>query len=100
MSRRKTELPSDAKSEGQRLLRELAIKLSYAQIAKRLLCTEGAIRHYARGSRSPDRRIRERMKQAFGWEPNEWTRAPRPDAYVESTPPTTRIVAPSTKPRG
>ena len=87
--RRELLLPADAKTEGERLLRELLRKQPYAQLARRLRCTEAAVRHYARG-RVPDPRMRSRMQEVFGWKEDVWSMKPDLDVYAAGDEPETR----------
>lgn len=96
MSRRRRNLspPSEAKTEGLRRLRELLVTKTFAALARRLRCDEGTIRHYERGVRFPDTRMRRRMREEFGISENAWFPAgiigADHDAYMGDEPATAR----------
>lgn len=82
--------PEEATNEGARRLRVLLITQSFEQIARRLLCDEGAVRHYATMRRKPNAQIRRRGRTELGIPDDAWDDAPNSDVYAAAVPPTTR----------
>jgi hypothetical protein len=59
------------------------------RIARKLRCDEGCVRHYAREARSPEQRMRRRLRETFGWAEDVWNRPPGVELTLE--PATTRV---------
>lgn len=91
MARRRAKLsPKDAKSEGERRLRELLRRQTFGAIARVLRCDESAVRFYARGKRKPNGEMRVRVRAKLGIQESAWDEPPRDDAYETTEPPTRR----------
>ena len=91
MARRRADLPVEqATNEGARRLRVLLLTQTFAQIARHLLCDEGAVRHYARMKRKPNAPLRKRARSVFDIPDDAWDDPPSSDVYAAPDPPTTR----------
>lgn len=98
MGRRARLDPSQATTEGQRLLCELLRRNSFGALARKTRLDESAIRHYARGRRTPSFEIRPKLKETLGIPDESWDEPPKPDTYA-TEPETKRPELPPTKPR-
>lgn len=66
MARRPILHPEEAKTEGARRLRELALQRSYGALAKSARCDETSIRRYANELVTPGPEIRMRLRETLG----------------------------------
>lgn len=88
----------DATTEGMRLLRIVLRRQTAARLAKRLACTDAAIRLWARGARTPGATMRDVLERELDIAAEAWELEPTVDAY-DADPATGKKLAPSTKPR-
>jgi transcriptional regulator with XRE-family HTH domain len=77
-------LPSTAPNEGVRLLRELRLRMTYEQIARKVGCDETAVATWAEAKYRPRPSGCNRMFEAFGIPLDAWDRAPEGDAAIEA----------------
>lgn len=98
MGRRERLDPKAATNEGERQLREILLRQSYGQIARKAHVDESAIRHYARARRLPSFELRPKLKELFGIPEEAWEEPASLDVYARE-PATKRRDPPPTKPR-
>ncbi len=91
MARRRSKLEAaDATSEGSRQLRSLLVRQTFGAVARRLVCDEGAVRHYARETRKPSHEMRVRIFDVLAIPYDSWDEPPSSDLYAGADPSTTR----------
>lgn len=90
MTTRQLLLPSEATTEGSRLLREQLRKHTAASLARRLRCDEKSVRAWAREEVKPSLVMRTKLSTVLGIREEAWDEPPASDVYTGSEPATGR----------